>query len=298
MFSPDIVESDAFLDMPISSQALYFHLGMFADDDGFVSPRKIMRMLGVSEDDMKILVTKRFVMPFQSGVVVIKHWRVNNLVRKDWYRETTYLDEKAQLYVKEKGAYTLDPAQGTPLASLPAPSVVNEPLPNRPRRLGKDRLGKEEKDTFGVRSNVFLNKEEHRKLCDTYGRSAIGKLIEEMSTYQAANGKHYKDHYAALLNWAKRKGVVEERTPVALPPAPEKPISKEEQKKIEDRRKEITAKFSRKPRQCSHCTMPATKQTVKGKKNQDAGGLPQNDGWYCDNCYRKGLEIKEEAMYG
>lgn len=247
MFSPDIVESDAFLDMPISSQALYFHLGMFADDDGFVSPRKIMRMLGVSEDDMKILVTKRFVMPFQSGVVVIKHWRVNNLVRKDWYRETTYLDEKAQLYVKEKGAYTLDPAQGTPLTTLPATSVVNEPLTNRPRRLGKVSIGKE---TYGEFQNVFLTKDDHADLCARFGSGAVAKYIEEMSTYQSAKKKKYSNHKAALVNWMRKKNVVESAKPLKALPAPEgKTINVAEQKKIEDRKKEIAAKFSRKPQE-------------------------------------------------
>lgn len=106
MFSPNIVESDAFLDMPSSSQALYFHLGMFADDDGFVNPRRIMRMMNASEDDLKVLVTKRFVLPFENGVIVIKHWRINNLVRKDWYKETQYLEQKKTLMLKENGSYT------------------------------------------------------------------------------------------------------------------------------------------------------------------------------------------------
>lgn len=88
MFSPDITESDAFLEMPASAHSLYFHLGMYADDDGFVNPRKIMRMLGSSEDDLKVLLSKRFLLTFASGVVVVKHWKINNLVRKDWYRPT------------------------------------------------------------------------------------------------------------------------------------------------------------------------------------------------------------------
>jgi hypothetical protein len=131
MFSPDIVESDAFLDMPASSQALYFHLGMYADDDGFVNPKRIMRMMSASDDDLRVLSIKRFVLPFENGVVVIKHWRINNLVRKDWYKETQYLEQKSRLIVKDNGAYT---------------ELVNESTPNsltvRPHRLGKVRLGK------------------------------------------------------------------------------------------------------------------------------------------------------------
>jgi hypothetical protein len=127
MFSPDIVESDAFLEMPSSSQALYFHLGMYADDDGFVNPKKIMRMMSASDDDLKVLSAKRFVLPFENGVVVIKHWRINNLIRKDWYKETQYLEQKSKLRIKENGAYT---------------DSVNEPLTKPTHRLGKVRLGK------------------------------------------------------------------------------------------------------------------------------------------------------------
>lgn len=106
MFSQKIVESDAFLDMPVSSQLLYFHLGMEADDDGFVNPRKIIRMIGAANDDLKVLMTKRFVIPFESGVVVIKHWAINNLIRKDWHKTTVYIDELKLLKIKENGAYT------------------------------------------------------------------------------------------------------------------------------------------------------------------------------------------------
>jgi hypothetical protein len=106
MFSPKITSSDAFLDMPISSQLLYFHLGMDADDDGFVNPKRIMRIIGVGDDDLKILLAKRFVLLFESGVIVIKHWKINNLIRKDWHHNTVYIEEKAQLQTKDNGAYT------------------------------------------------------------------------------------------------------------------------------------------------------------------------------------------------
>lgn len=107
MFSPDVVSTDLFLDMPTSTQLLYFHLGMAADDDGFVSPRKVMRMLGTSEDDLKILIGKKFVIPFESGVIVIRHWKVNNLVRKDWYRPTTYQEEKGKIESNSGSVYYL-----------------------------------------------------------------------------------------------------------------------------------------------------------------------------------------------
>lgn len=129
MFSPDIVESDAFLDMPVSSQALYFHLGMYADDDGFVNPKKIMRLIGVSEDDLKVLLSKRFLLTFETGVVVVKHWLIHNLIRKDRYKETKYIEEKATLKIKENGSYTELLLKWQPNGNQMAPQV----------RLGKDR---------------------------------------------------------------------------------------------------------------------------------------------------------------
>ena len=107
MFSKTIVESDAFIDMPLSTQALYFHYGMLADDEGFVnSPKKIQRMIGANEDDLKLLITKRFILPFESGIIVLKHWRINNYIQKDRFKETLYKQEKSQLSVKENGSYT------------------------------------------------------------------------------------------------------------------------------------------------------------------------------------------------
>jgi len=110
MFAKAIIDSDAFLDMPITARLLYYDLAMRADDDGFVnSPKKILRMIGCSVDDMKILVAKKFIIPFESGVVVIKHWRIHNYIRKDTYNETTYIDEKKQLVLDENKAYTVNP---------------------------------------------------------------------------------------------------------------------------------------------------------------------------------------------
>lgn len=109
MFAKTIIDSDAFIDMPLSTQALYFHLSMRADDDGFVNnPKKIQRMIGASDDDFKVLVGKRFLIPFESGIVVIKHWRIHNYIQKDRYKETVYLEEKNMLKVKDNKAYTLD----------------------------------------------------------------------------------------------------------------------------------------------------------------------------------------------
>lgn len=107
MFAKSIVLSDAFLDMPLSARCLYFTLGMFADDDGFVgNPKGIMRQCGASQDDLKLLLVKRYVLAFESGVIVIKHWRMNNYLQKDRHKPTTYLEELSTLTIDEKGAYT------------------------------------------------------------------------------------------------------------------------------------------------------------------------------------------------
>lgn len=107
MFAKSIVLSDAFLDMPLSARCLYFTLGMFADDDGFVgSPKGVMRQCGASQDDMAVLLQKRFVLSFDSGVIVIKHWKINNYLQKDRHKDTTYLEELATLDTDDKGAYT------------------------------------------------------------------------------------------------------------------------------------------------------------------------------------------------
>lgn len=115
MFAKTIIDSDAFLEMPTSTQALYFHLSMRADDEGFVNnPKKIQRFVGASEDDLKLLIMKSFLIPFESGIVVIKHWKVHNYIQKDRFHETTYIEEKSQLYVKDNDVYTLDSTKGTP----------------------------------------------------------------------------------------------------------------------------------------------------------------------------------------
>ncbi len=206
MFSADIVASDAFLDMPTSSQLLYFQLGMFADDDGFVNPKKIMRMVGASNDDIKILITKRFLLAFETGVVVIKHWLIHNLIRHDRYKETMYVEEKKTLQIKDNKSYTELATNGIPNGNQMAPQV----------RLGKDRLGKdnntetssvEKKPTFTIIGaevlklfeginpackKMYSNKTQ-RSACDflieTYGFERVKTIIEK--TLPKTNGMDY-----------------------------------------------------------------------------------------------------------
>jgi hypothetical protein len=109
MFAKTIIDSDAFLDMPLSTQALYFHLSMRADDDGFINnAKKIQRMLGCNDDDLKILLSKNFIIPFETGVCVIKHWKIHNLIQKDRYKPTVYSEHKEKLSLKNNNVYTMD----------------------------------------------------------------------------------------------------------------------------------------------------------------------------------------------
>lgn len=141
MFAKTIIDSDAFLEMPQSCQLLYFHLAMRADDDGFINnPKAIMRNVGSKDDDIRLLISKKFIIPFESGIVVIKHWKIHNYIRNDRYKETKYMGEKQTLSLDENGAYTalvddLD-TNGIPVVSKMDTQV----------RLGKVRLGKVSKE--------------------------------------------------------------------------------------------------------------------------------------------------------
>ena len=144
MFAKSIVLSDAFLDMPLSARCLYFTLGMLADDDGFVSsPKAIMRQCGASQDDMKVLISKRYILTFDSGVIVIKHWRINNYLRNDRYQQTTYLEEKDTLDIDPRGAYTERVKVGIPNMGIPS--------------IGKDSIGKVsiDKNIYSVHFEEF-----------------------------------------------------------------------------------------------------------------------------------------------
>lgn len=237
MFSPQIVDSDAFLDMSASAQNLYFHLGMRADDDGFVgNPKKILRMVGGNDDDLKILLAKRFILTFENGVIVIKHWRINNLVRKDWYRPTQYLEEKNTLFLKENGAYTQDCNQGEPL--------VNELLTNSLTqvRIGKDRLGKEEDTSRSIEYLRNIPTEDIKEFRERFEASErqIKNIAENLLLYCKSHGKVYKNYKAFLLN-ALKKDLVERQPKILAPQIKEPELTPEQKQKIEEE-KEIIRK--------------------------------------------------------
>lgn len=132
MFSKKIVETDFFMEMSPTAKLLYFYLNMSADDDGFVgNPKTIKLISGATDDDLKILIAKQFIIPFDSGVIVIKDWKIHNYIRNDRYNETQYLEEKKQLVIAENGTYS----------KVGIPDVIPTVSTGKDR-LGKDRLGK------------------------------------------------------------------------------------------------------------------------------------------------------------
>jgi len=193
MFTKKITESDAFLDMPMSSQCLYFHLNMEADDDGFINnPKRIMRLIGANEDDLKLLIMKSFVITFESGVIVIKHWKMHNYIQSDRYKPTDYIEEKSMLGLKQNKAYTLD--ENKMVKRLDTKCIQNVSVGKD--RLGKDRLGKD-KDNMSVKTDSsvkyivdYLNEKAGTKYKATsdktkrciHARLNEGFLVEDFKT--------------------------------------------------------------------------------------------------------------------
>jgi len=163
MFSAQIVTTDAFLEMPLTSQALYFHLGMTADDDGFVSPRKVLRMTGAGEDDLKVLLSKGFVIPFQSGVIVITHWKQNNYIQADRYTPTIYKDERATLSCIQN-VYILDTARIQPGRALDTQEGRKEVREIRTiSEKNEDTLSPKRIDQFFAQGRQILNTSQRRR---------------------------------------------------------------------------------------------------------------------------------------
>lgn len=152
MFAKSVIDSDLFLDMPPTTQMLYFHLAMRADDDGFINnPRRIQRMIGASDDDMRILIAKQFILTFENGVIVIRHWKLHNYIRKDMYHPTEYQAERQMLSLKNnKSPYELNADAGSQDSSRTCNGYVtdssrtcNENVSIGKDRKGKDRIGKD-----------------------------------------------------------------------------------------------------------------------------------------------------------
>lgn len=187
MFTLKIIDSDAFLDMPLSTQSLYFHLNMRADDDGFVNnPKKIQRMIGATDDDLKLLIVKRFILAFENGVIVIKHWRMHNLLRKDRYTPTQYQDEKETLAIKRNGSYT---ERDNLLATTCLPDGNQTATEDR---LGKDRIGK-----------VSIENSPTAKRFSPPSVDEVREYCRERNN--GIDPEHFIDYYTAR-NWELSKG--------------------------------------------------------------------------------------------
>ncbi len=211
MFAKTIVTSDAFLDMPLSARCLYFTLGMFADDDGFVNnPKSIMRQVGASQDDLNILLGKRFILAFDSGVIVIKHWRIHNYIQKDRYKESKYIEEKATLMIDEKGAYT---------ECIQDVSIVDTQVRVGKERLVKDSLGEgsgsvgdatataTEEDQLQLiggklgKGVVYLTSRQLDDLVDKLGLDGFDRYVERLANFIIEKGAYVKNHYETILKW-------------------------------------------------------------------------------------------------
>lgn len=228
MFAKSIITSDAFLDLPPTTRCLYFSLGMFADDDGFCNnPKSIMRQVGSTVDDMNLLIAKKFLLVFDNGVIVIKHWRIHNYIRSDRYHETNYKDEKAQLTLDENGAYRKTEdckmiESGIPVG-IPTVSEVDTEV--------RDRVGKsKDKDKYGEFQNVLLKESEYKKLKERFPKD-YGERIDNLSIYMKAKGKQYKDHYATILSWARKEEKEKASQPKPIEPKKYKVFEKEDYEK-------------------------------------------------------------------
>ena len=226
MFAKSIIDTDLFLNMPISTQVLYFHLAIRADDDGFVgSPQRIQRMLGCGDDDMRLLLARGYIIAFESGVVVITHWNIHNCIQKDRYTPTVYANEKNLLTREKNGAYLLS---GTETKCIQDVSSDVYKLETQDRlgkdRLGKDRLGKDTasatatatRHQYGQYKNVLLSDDEMSKLQSEF--PDWEQRIERLSEYIASKGAKYKSHLATIRSWA-RKDKQENQTKVQTNPA-------------------------------------------------------------------------------
>lgn len=189
MFTKKITESDAFLDMPLSAQALYFHLNMNADDDGFVNnPKMIARIIGAKSDDLKVLEDRRFVLLFPNGVIVIKHWRMNNTIQADRYKKTSYAEELSQLEVKDNKSYTWKQFGNEP-------ETIWEHFGNGLEtqiRLDKNRLDKNSIDNTFAPTSDDIDAEEKEVF------AKLPLLNDQYYTIYAEEVSHYKEQFPAI----------------------------------------------------------------------------------------------------
>ncbi len=207
MFSKKITDSDAFIEMSSAAQALYFHLNQSADDDGFNNQIQMAIFRShASVDDLKVLMMKNFIIRFENGVIVIKHWRMHNTLRKDRYTPTNFQEELSLLNIKENGAYSLPYDDGCQAVAngLPQYSIDKNSI---------DKISKEEsipddkpssrtqKHKYGEYQHVLLKDDELEKLNLTYGEPETQEAITFLDEYIEMKGYKAKSHYLVLKKW-------------------------------------------------------------------------------------------------
>lgn len=228
MFTPEIVESDSFYDLPESSQSLYLHLCMNADDDGFVNTaNRIVKIMGIEKEALSALVETKFVLKIRENVFCIKHWMMHNKIRQDRKKKTAYQEELSALIVNENGSYSQKIHRTRTFCgqnAVNSPSVCGQLPDNSPHRVGKDRVGEDrigesahahetpspslptDKKVFGKYKNVFLSEEEMKNFAKSYPDHWEDR-IHKFSEYLHDSGKTYSSHYDKLVRWAKEDKV-------------------------------------------------------------------------------------------
>jgi len=240
MFAKQIIDSDAFLSMPMSTQALYFHLAMRADDDGFVNcPRKILRIVGANDDDLRVLISKRYILAFQSGVIVIKHWRIHNYIQKDRYKPTLYREEMQLLAVKDNKSYTevnrlsVGACEEEQESEAETQCIQDVYGMDTQVRLGKDRLGEvsqvedrestgadaptptpssrkrtaPEKHKYGEYGRVLLSDDEYQRLLTDLGEAELARCIRYIDeSAQSTNNKNRWKDWNLVIRRCSREG--------------------------------------------------------------------------------------------
>lgn len=210
MFSPEIVDSDSFLEMPHTARLLYYDLGIRADDDGFVHPLKVVRLTGANPDDISILLAKGYIWRFDDGVVVITHWLINNKIPKDKYTQSIYFDRLEELRIG--GIYSDKLPTGRPKQHLLALNSTKEPLKESfrdPLGVPQVRLGKDSEE-----KKKIIKKENKRvplppdqwadEFKEKYPNKQVPELLQQAYAWLQATGKVYKDYKQFYNYWLMR----------------------------------------------------------------------------------------------
>lgn len=197
MFDLDIINQDSFFDLPMDAKALYFLLGMEADDEGFVSPKKVLRLYGGTEDSLKVLIAKKYIIPFETGVIVITDWKRNNYLDKNKTKPTIYQDEKMQIMYDENSQKYISLTEVKPKLNQSLEKVnVEENRIEENRIEYKERNIKERKSTkkekYGVYGRIELTIDEYLRLVNEFGEDFIKQQIELLDEYIETNNNKNK----------------------------------------------------------------------------------------------------------